>query len=414
MQFQRGAIAHHDVIDDRRRRGDQIEVVLTAQAFLNDFEVEQAEEAAAEAEAERSAGFHFEAEAGVVQAQARDGFAQFFEIGGIGGEQAAEHDRLHFLEAGQGFVGRAFRVGDGVAHAGLRHFLDLRGDEADFAGAEFRKLLDLGAEGADTVHQVDGVRRHELDLLALLDDAIDNAHQHDDAEIGIVPAIDQHGLQRLGGIALGRRDAFDDGFKDFDDANAGFGAGQHGARCVEADNVLDLLLHLFRIGGGQIDLVDHRHDFMIMLDALIDVGQRLRFDALGCVHHQQRAFAGGEGARDFIGEIDVAGRVHQVEDIILPVGRAVIQAHGLRLDGDTALLLDIHVVEHLLRHLAQLQPAGRLDQAIGQRGFPMIDMGDDREIADTALVDSHASGFSRRGGACNATVGLGGGQAQAA
>ena len=274
--------------------------------------MQQAEEAAAEAKAQCGAGFHFEAEAGVVQAQARDGFAQFFEIGRIGGEQAAEHDRLHFLEAGKGFVGRAFRICDRVTHAGLGHFFDLGRDKSDFAGAEFGELFDFGAEGADTVHQVDAVCRHELDLLALLDDAIDDAHQHDDAEIGIVPAIDQHRLQRLGGIALGRRDAFDDGFKDFDNANAGFCAGQHGARCVEADDVLDLFLHLFRIGRRQIDLVDHRHDFMVVLDALIDVGQRLRFDALGCVHHQQRAFAGGEGARHFIGEIDVAGRVHQV------------------------------------------------------------------------------------------------------
>ena len=46
---------------------------------------------------------------------------------------------------------------------------------------------------------------------------------------------------------------------------------------------------------------------------LIHVGQRLRFDALRGVHHQQRAFAGGQAARHFVGEIDVAGGVHEVE-----------------------------------------------------------------------------------------------------
>jgi multidrug efflux pump subunit AcrA (membrane-fusion protein) len=75
---------------------------------------------------------------------------------------------------------------------------------------------------------------------------------------------------------------------------------------------------------------------------LIDVGQRLGLDALRGVDHQQRAFAGGQRAADLIGEVDVAGRVHQVEDIGLAVLGLVVEAHGLRLDGDAALALDIH------------------------------------------------------------------------
>ncbi len=69
----------------------------------------------------------------------------------------------------------------------------------------------------------------------------------------------------------------------------------------------------FRVRGGQVDLVDDRHDLMVVLDALVDVGERLRLDALRRVDDQQRAFAGGQAAADFIGEVDVAGRVHQVE-----------------------------------------------------------------------------------------------------
>ena len=40
-------------IDYRRRRGNQVKIVLTLQTLLNDFHVQQAEEAAAEAEAQR-------------------------------------------------------------------------------------------------------------------------------------------------------------------------------------------------------------------------------------------------------------------------------------------------------------------------------------------------------------------------
>ena len=66
---------------------------------------------------------------------------------------------------------------------------------------------------------------------------------------------------------------------------------------VEADDLLDLLPHALGVGGGEVDLVDHRHDLVVVLDRLVDVGEGLRLDALRGVDHQQRAFAGGEAAR---------------------------------------------------------------------------------------------------------------------
>ena len=88
---------------------------------------------------------------------------------------------------------------------------------------------------------------------------------------------------------------------------------------VEADHVLDLLLDALGLGGGQVDLVEDRHDLVVGVERLVDVGERLRLDALGCVDHEQRALAGGERARHLVGEIDVAGRVDQVEDVGLAV-----------------------------------------------------------------------------------------------
>src|SRR5262249_5614102 len=68
---------------------------------------------------------------------------------------------------------------------------------------------------------------------------------------------------------------------------------------------------------------------------------------------------------------------------------AVMQAHGLRLDGDAALALDVHGIEHLLlaRHLAIGEAARHLDQAVGQRRFSMVDMGDNGEVADVRNGD---------------------------
>ena len=132
-----------------------------------------------------------------------------------------------------------------------------------------------------------------------------------------------------------------------------------GVRGIETDDVLDLLLDRLRLGGRQIDLVEHRHDLVAGIDRVIDVGQRLRLDALGGVDHQQRALDGGERAVDLIGEVDVAGRVDQIEDVILAVVRPVVEAHGLRLDGDAALVLDVHIVENLLLAAFRARPCRR-------------------------------------------------------
>ena len=48
--------------------------------------------------------------------------------------------------------------------------------------------------------------------------------------------------------------------------------------------------------------------------------------------------------------------------------------------------LDIHGVEKLLLHVALGHGPGQLDQPVGERGFPVVDMGDDGEVADAGEV----------------------------
>ena len=61
--------------------------------------MQQAEEAAAEAEAQRGGGFRLVVEAGVVQAQLAQGFAQLLEIVRVHRIEAAPHHRDGGLEA---------------------------------------------------------------------------------------------------------------------------------------------------------------------------------------------------------------------------------------------------------------------------------------------------------------------------
>ena len=66
----------------------------------------------------------------------------------------------------------------------------------------------------------------------------------------------------------------------------------HKGRVIRLFGALGGLAYI-GLGGGQVDLVDHRHDLMVMLDALIDVGEGLRLDPLRRIDHQQRALARG-------------------------------------------------------------------------------------------------------------------------
>ena len=58
----------------------------------------------------------------------------------------------------------------------------------------------------------------------------------------------------------------------------------------------------------------------------------------------------------------------------------------MRLDRDAPLALEIHGVEHLRFHLARLQRAGELEKAVRERRLAVVDVRDDREIADVAWI----------------------------
>ena len=84
-------------------------------------------------------------------------------------------------------------------------------------------------------------------------------------------------------------------------------AGDH-ERVVgrNADDLFDFLDDARGIGRRQVDLVDDRHDFETELGGRVAVRDALRLDTLRGVDHEQRAIAGGQRARDFVGEVHVA------------------------------------------------------------------------------------------------------------
>jgi len=136
------------------------------------------------------------------------------------------------------------------------------------------------------------------------------------------------------------------------------------------------------VGGGQVDLVQHGDQVQVGRERQVQVGERLRLDPLRCVDQQDGPFAGGQGPRDLVGEVHVSRGVDQVEHIPAAVGAGPGQPHGLALDGDAALALDVHPVQVLRPHLPLAHDAGELEHPVRQGGLAVVDMRDDAEVPD--------------------------------
>ena len=87
-----------------------------------------------------------------------------------------------------------------------------------------------------------------------------------------------------------------DGFKHLSNALAGLGAYRDGVGGVQSHGLLNGLLSAENVCRGQVDFVDDGNDFESVVDGEVGIGQRLGFNALAGVHHQQRTLTGGQRA----------------------------------------------------------------------------------------------------------------------
>ena len=85
----------------------------------------------------------------------------------------------------------------------------------------------------------------------------------------------------------------------------------------------------------------------------------------------------------------MARRINEIELIQLAVFPLVVEAHRLGLDGYAALPLQIHIVEDLRLHLTLRECPRIFNQTIRNRRFAMINMSNNREIADIFVLHSH-------------------------
>jgi hypothetical protein len=118
--------------------GDHRHVELALQAFLDDLHVQQAQESAAEAKAQRGAALGVQVRLASFSCSfsmaSRSSSYSSVSTGKIPGP----HHGLHVLETVDGLGAHAVLVGDGIAHLHLAGGLDAADDVAHIAGSALR------------------------------------------------------------------------------------------------------------------------------------------------------------------------------------------------------------------------------------------------------------------------------------
>ena len=386
------ALAEH-VILHGRRGGEQVQVELALQALFDHFHMQQAQKAHAEAEAERMGFLRLPDKRRIVERELLERLFERLVLIGIDGEQTGINHGLGLAITREGVVDAAFGQRERIAHLHLGKVLKT-GDQVSYlAHAKLGQRLLSGMTRPHLFRQDDLAGGHELELLALAHGAVDHAHERHNAAIRVEVAVEDERAQRRIRVALRRGNVVDHGLEQVMDAHAGFTACQHGVVGRDRKTILNLGLDAFGLGTGKVDFVDERDDLKVGVHGHHGVSDRLRLDALGGVDHEHGAFACGQTATDLVGEVDMARRVDEVELVRLAIIGGIVDANGLAFDGDAAFALDVHAVKQLGLHIAMRHGASHLQNAVGERGLAMVDMGDDAEVTDMRWVGHVPSCF---------------------
>ena len=205
-------------------------------------------------------------------------------------------------------------------------------------------------------------------------------------------AVEDEALEGAFRVALRGGDPRHDRLEDLRDAGAVLGRGEDDLLARDGQHALEVVHDRGRVGRRQVDLVEDRDEREVRAHREVDVGQGLRLDPLRRVDDEDGAFAGLEAVADLVGEVHVTRRVDQVEAVDEAIVRGVLESDGPGLDRDALLALEVHRVEDLARHLPPLDRVGQLQQTVSERRLAVVDVRDDRKVAQAVLGDGHEAG----------------------
>ncbi len=151
------------------------------------------------------------------------------------------------------------------------------------------------------------------------------------------------------------------------------------------EQLVDLVDDLGDARVGAVDLVDDEDHGQPRLQGLAQHEARLRQRPLGGVDEQQDAVDHRQAALDLAAEVGVPGRVDDVELDVLVAQRGVLGE-----DRDALLALEVHRVEDaVVDVLAGAEGAGLPQHGVDERRLAVVDVGDDRDVADVLAGFEH-------------------------
>ena len=323
---------------------------------------------------------------------------------------------------------RVARVRQGVAdgdlgQAGHRHDLARArlGDLDPLHAVRRLEARDRSRErdhpaGLDLARRVVGLLAHDRDPLADADGPVPDPADGHATDVLVGRQVGHQQLERVPGLEHRRRRDVDEQLEERVEVGAGHRqvAGRRAQLGVRVhDRELDLVLvgaevheqlvdvveDLRRAGVGAVDLVERDDDGQPTGHRLLQHVARLRERALGRVDQQQDAVDHEQAALDLAAEVRVAGRVDDVEADAVDVDRRL-----LREDRDALLALEVARVHHAVDHgLVRAERAGLAEHRVDEGGLAVVDVGDDRDVAQ--VVPDGGSGGGGHGGAGRVTHG---------
>src|SRR5713226_2623983 len=388
------AVGLMDVVFHVRHGADQVEVELALESLAHDLHVQEPQEPAAKPEPERHRGLGLVVQRGVVQLQFGERVPEFLELLGVGGIEPGEHHRLDLAVAGEERAVPVRGVEHGVARPRLAHATHVCDEVSHFPRLELLGGLVAQLQVADLVHVVRVVLvGAKGDRHPWADRAVHDSDAGNRPAVAVVVRVENQGPQRRVGTPRGRRNTLHHGLEQLAHVGALLRGDAEDALRLRADQLVQLRRPV-GLGPREVDLVQDGDDLESGVERQEEVRDRLRLDPLGRIDDEDGPLAGGEGARHLVGEVDVSGRVDQVQLVDAAVAGVVVHPHRVELDRDAALALEIHGVEHLLPHKSLLEGARELDQPVGQGRLAVVDVGHDAEVADVILA--HVGGNIRR------------------
>ena len=322
------------------------------------------------------------------------------ERGCVGSER---HRERGLVDRDHGQRPRVVRVGQRFAD---RHLRDAgNGDDLARSGL-------LGLDPLERVRHVELGHLRALDrpvgaaprdLLRTPDRALDHPAEREAADVRRGIEVRDQRLKRMALFVCGRRNMLDDQVEQRLEVvcqRVRLQPGQAGAGIAVDDRELDLalvgveveeeLVHLVhdlddpRVGA--VDLVHHEDHRQLRLERLAQHEPGLGEGALTRVDEQENPVDHRQPALDLAAEVGMARRVDDVD-----LRLAVADSRVLGQDRDSLLALQVARVHDPFGHVLVRTERSRLpEHRVHERGLAVVDMRDDRNVADVGPLGHRA------------------------